>query len=242
MSNRNIYKGMFAIYNMKATEKQKDFMREYAKRPEVKAKRKIYMKEYGKKYRKEKAEFLQNKNKKYYIKNKKRIDERNKKWMMKNKKRWNEWRKVYYHLNRDKILQYSRDWYYAQDNSEYRKKKRKWENDKKKTDLNYATKKKLRIRVISAFHKYSQTGKIRKSKEYGINYGKIIKKLISELPKDFDTVKYDIDHIKPCCAFDLTDPEQVKECFAPENHQWLTAKKNRDKVISDMKQMVRRKK
>ena len=118
--------------------------------------------------------------------------------MKENKERWNEWRKVYYHLNKDKILQYSKDWYYSQDKDKYREKKRYWENNKLKNDLNYYTKKRLRIRVISAFHKYSETGKIRQSKDYGINYGKIIKKLISELPEDFDKVNYHIDHIKPC--------------------------------------------
>lgn len=241
MLNRKIYKGMFALHNMKATEKQKEQMKEYAKRPEVKAKRKIYNKKYGAKYRIENPEKIIKKGKNYYIKNKKKIDDRNKKWMIENKEKWDEWRKIYYHLNRDKILQYSKDWYYSQDKEKYNKKKRIYENDKLKSDLNYYAKKRLRVRIISAFHKYSETGKIRKSKDYGINYGKIIRKLISELPKDFETTDYHIDHIKPCCAFDLTDPEQVKKCFNAENHQWLTAKENKNKIASDMKQMIRRK-
>ena len=239
MLNRKIYKGISAIIYMKATEKEKQQMKEYAQRPEVKAKRKIYMQKYGRKYREDKREFLKNKNSKYYIKNKEIIDDRNKKWIQDNKEKWDKYRKVYYHLNRDKILQHSKDWYYALDKKEYYQKKQIWHNEKVKTDLNYATKKKLRSRVLSAFRKYSETGKIRQSKDYGINYGKIIKKLVSELPEDFDKVNYEIDHIKPCCAFDLTDPEQIKECFAPENHQWLTAKENGDKISSDMKQMVK---
>lgn len=238
MLNEKIYKGILSIHIMKATEKQKEQMKEYAKRPEVKAKRKIYMETYWKKYANENKEKIIKKGKKYYIKNKDKIDNRNKKWMVENKERWNKWRRVYYYLNRDKLLQYGRDWHYAKDNDEYRRKKRDWENNKIKTDLNYATKRKLRGRVLSAFRKYSETGKIRKSKDYGINYGKIIKKLISELPKDFDTINYEIDHIKPCCAFDLTDPVQVRECFDAENHQWLTAKENKKKITSDIKQMV----
>lgn len=38
-----------------------------------------------------------------------------------------------------------------------------------------------------------------------------------------------IDHIKPCASFDLTDPEQQKECFYFTNLQPLWAKENRMK-------------
>jgi hypothetical protein len=37
---------------------------------------------------------------------------------------------------------------------------------------------------------------------------------------------YHIDHIVPLAAFDLTDENQVRLAFAPENHQWLLAKEN----------------
>lgn len=35
-----------------------------------------------------------------------------------------------------------------------------------------------------------------------------------------------IDHIRPCCSFDLTDPEQQKQCFHYTNLQPLWAKDN----------------
>ena len=38
-----------------------------------------------------------------------------------------------------------------------------------------------------------------------------------------------IDHIKPCCAFDLSDPEQQKECFHYTNLQPLWAFDNMSK-------------
>lgn len=37
---------------------------------------------------------------------------------------------------------------------------------------------------------------------------------------------YHLDHIKPLAAFNLSDPEQVRAAFAPENHQWLLATDN----------------
>jgi hypothetical protein len=38
--------------------------------------------------------------------------------------------------------------------------------------------------------------------------------------------KWHIDHIKPCCSFDLTDLEQQKICFHYTNLQPLWAKDN----------------
>jgi len=35
-----------------------------------------------------------------------------------------------------------------------------------------------------------------------------------------------IDHIRPCASFDLTDPEQQKDCFDFTNLQPLEAKEN----------------
>lgn len=38
--------------------------------------------------------------------------------------------------------------------------------------------------------------------------------------------EWHIDHIKPLCLFDFSDPAQVYEAFKPSNHQWLTASEN----------------
>ena len=38
--------------------------------------------------------------------------------------------------------------------------------------------------------------------------------------------EWHIDHIKPCCGFDLTDFEQQKKCFHYTNLQPLWAKDN----------------
>ena len=58
--------------------------------------------------------------------------------------------------------------------------------------------------------------KSRTLKKYGIDARKIFER-IGPRPM----VEYELDHIIPITAFDLSDTEQVKLAFAPENFQWM---------------------
>jgi len=208
---------------------------------ERKRRRINYMKNYHLKRKETNRKARQEYDKMRYIRDKEKIDKRNNEWMKKNKHKFRKYLDKYY-SNPEKILrrkEISRKWYKNKNKIEYRKHKRKWENNKRDNDIQFRLKKNLRVRIIQAFNKFSSTGKIRVSKDYDINYDKIIKKLMNELPVNPDDKDYHIDHIIPCCSFDLTDPEQVKECFAPENHQWLLAKDNLSKVSEDLKQSLR---
>ena len=215
-------------------------MKEYQSKQDIKEKRRIYMKKYHKNrlLNPEKLKSEKERKKEYYIKNKEKLLIQNKKWMEKNKDKFKEYIKEYYKdpKNIQRRREISKKWLENVDKEKYLENKRLWENNKRNTDLNYRMKKNLRVRVIQAFEKYSKTGKIRKSKDYNIDYQKIIDKLMSEIPMDFDRKSYSIDHIKPCCAFDLTDIKQVEECFSPDNHQWLTIEDNLKKIKSDLKQ------
>lgn len=99
-------------------------------------------------------------------------------------------------------------------------------------DLYFRKKMNLRRRLLRALRDYTKTGKIMKSRQYGVDYNKIITHLMEIRPNgvsDQDLMNYKkwhIDHIRPLSSFDLNNPEEVKKAFAPENHQWLTAKEN----------------
>ena len=205
---------------MKATEKQKQAMKKYAQKPEVKIRRKKYMQEYNNKYERINSERISKRKKVYYKRNKEIIDERNKGWMRNNKDVWNKYRIGYYNKNKKKIIAYGSE----------------WERNMKKNDINFAIRKTLRSRLKQAFKNYSKFGKTNTSDEYGIDYNAIIEYL-KPFPKNRHL--YHIDHIIPCCSFDLTDIEQIRKCFAPENHQWLLIKDNLSKISSDKKQSLR---
>lgn len=98
--------------------------------------------------------------------------------------------------------------------------------ERMKVDERFYVSVKVRDLVRSAFKLYSSTGKIRKSKDYGIDYEAIIKHLG---PCPGNREDYHIDHFFPLSAFNFDDPIHIKAAFAPENHQWLTKKENLQK-------------
>jgi hypothetical protein len=93
-------------------------------------------------------------------------------------------------------------------------------------DLNYTIAYRLRRSLNHALEKYSRTGKIMNSREYGINWKEIINSL---RPFPQNTGNFEIDHIMPLHTFDLTNPGEVKDAFSPSNLQWLTREENRRK-------------
>lgn len=97
-------------------------------------------------------------------------------------------------------------------------------------DENYRIESNLRRRLCKAMAMFTTTGKTLRTKEYGIDYAAIIAYLG---PCPGPREAYAIDHIRPLCSFDLTDPEQVRQAFSPENHRWLTTEENQRKATRE---------
>lgn len=81
----------------------------------------------------------------------------------------------------------------------------------------------LRHRLREAFKRFSKNGKVGTSKDYGIDWNAILENLG---PCPGNLKDYHIDHIRPLSLFDFDNPEQVKQAFAPNNHQWLRKEEN----------------
>lgn len=98
-----------------------------------------------------------------------------------------------------------------------------YQREKRKNDEIHHIKNILRVRLASAFRKYSTTGKIKPADEYGIDYESIILHLG---PCPGDRSEYHIDHIFPISAFDFNNLAHIQAAFAPKNHRWLKNNEN----------------
>jgi hypothetical protein len=93
-------------------------------------------------------------------------------------------------------------------------------------DPEFYVKELIRSRTKMAFKRYVKNGKVKPSKEYGIDYQNIFNH-IGPCPGKRN--RYHIDHIFPLSAFDFSNPVHIIAAFAPENHQWISSKDNLQK-------------
>ncbi len=180
-------------------ENNKEKIREYSQRPKSKEKRKVYEKKRS--LNPKRIKYNKKYGREYYQKNKEKLDKQNKEWCLKNKEKVK------------KILK------------KYRKKRKiRYTKDKE-----FNIRSRLRNLFNGAIKDYINGGKVKSSKDYGIDYLAIIEHL-KPFPEDIS--KFHIDHSKPLCSFQFMNDdgsinlEEVKKAFAPENHHWLLIKKN----------------
>lgn len=176
-----------------------------------------------KQYRKNNKEKISNQKKDYYIKNKEIIDQKNKNYNLNNKEKILETRKKWALDNQERISQLNKKWF--QNNKEKIKNRLK---EKRKTDINYRVSKNLRCRIRNAIkigNKKNTTKEL-----LGCSIEELKKHLELQFREGMTWDNYGpywhIDHIKPCCAFDLSDVNQQLECFNYKNLQPLLKEEN----------------
>ena len=106
------------------------------------------------------------------------------------------------------------------------KKRREHEKQRRETDQHFYISSNLRSHFSITLKRFSKTGKVKSSCEYGIDFKAIIKHL-TPFPKDIKN--YHVDHIIPLSLFDFNNPKHINIAFTPGNHQWLTIKENLEK-------------
>jgi hypothetical protein len=224
-----------------------------------KDKRQKYLKE----WEEQNKELLSKKDREYYIKNKERIKQYSIDNKEKIKKRMNQWildnketlkikRKQYYTENREIIL--ARDKQYAELHKEQKKKyNRDYQKKNKdkirikanetrrlrlKTDINYKVAEYLRTRTRAALNKNYKSSHTLEM--LGCSIEELKNHLESQFTEGMSWDNYGlrgwhIDHIKPCCSFDLSKPEEQQKCFRYTNLQPLWWYDNLDKRLTDNK-------
>ena len=184
-------------------------------------------------YYRDNCEHTKKRIRKYKEDNKEQIKHKNKQY--RDSDRGQSLSKKYRQEHREELLEYHKE--YRKNNLEYfRCKAREYHSRRMKTDSNYRIELRIRNRIRQALKNNSKTSSsmnllgctIQEFKNHlqqtAINNGYV----------DFDietysSDNYHIDHIIPCASFDLSDPEQQKECFHYTNQQILTSTINLSK-------------
>lgn len=231
--------------------KQKRALHYSENKEKIKAEQKAYREKnresrnaYSRKYREKNKEQIREANllkyeertmyaKQWYQENRERVIERTKEYSRNNKDKKKKWYIANYTELAAKAKQeYKKniEWY-----KDYRKKNRaksaKRQLERYCTDIQYKLKKLLRARLYNALRR-KNAYKCKKTLDL---LGCDLPTLKAHIELQFvDGMSWDnynhetwhIDHIKPCNTFDLTDPEQQKQCFHYTNLRPLWAKDN----------------
>jgi hypothetical protein len=151
-------------------------------------------------------------------------------WAVENVEQYAEYRRPYHVQNRESLIAKAVKW--QQENRVRRNATlRTWTATQQANNLHWRIKKNLATRIWWALH-----AKVCGSKNVPKLLGCTVKELKAHLAAQFrpgmswgNYGEWHIDHLRPCASFDLTDPEQQRQCFNYTNLQPLWAKDNLSK-------------
>jgi hypothetical protein len=196
---------------MKTKKQIKEYQKRY--RELHRNKHKAYCKKYNQKH---KEEIKQYKQKWLQLeKNKLKHAESNNRYNMTHKKQKAIYDKIYRKKNREKILE----------------QKRIYRKNKFRTDLNFKLAHYIRMRIKKALQRNSKQSSSLLLINCSIDFLKLW--IQFQFTKGMNWHNYgkywEIDHIRPCASFNLTDYKQQRECFNYTNLQPLLKTENRKK-------------
>lgn len=152
----------------------------------------------NKKYRDENKESFNKMRKEYYQENKEHILEQKKKYADAHKEKKAEYDKMYRQEHKDKLREQKREW--------------------AKNSLEARIRRNLRRRVAHALKGESKSDHTMALIGCDIEFLKeYIANMFTEGMSWDNYGDWQLDHIRPCSSFDLSDPEQQKQCFNYQN-------------------------
>lgn len=168
-------------------------------------------------------------NRAYYAKNRAAIRARSAAWNLANPERVVVRRKKYYERTQKVRCARSAEWYWANRDWAHAR-GREYNRVRRKNDPAFRLRAYLRTRIWWAL----KVKKDRKSAGTMALVGCSLAELIKHLEEKFaDGMTWEnygpvwhVDHRRPCATFDLSDPEQQKQCFHYSNLQPLLAQDN----------------
>jgi len=171
-------------------------------------------------YRNINKEKNSNKQKEYYLLNKDKHKERCKEWMENNKQSFKNYIKQYYQSNREILLEKSKEY-----QTKNKDKHAEYIKNRYQTDINFRLRKKLTTTLWNNLKKQKTNKLLSIIPLLGCTVDECKQYLESQFKPEMNWNNHgeiwEIDHIKPCSSFDLTDIEQQKQCFHYTNLQPL---------------------
>ena len=178
----------------------------------------------------------------HFSQNKERYSATMKKWHERNPDYQEQYNTQYRQENRERLLTNDRERYWQerdrflsyQSSKEVKDRNNERAKERRRSDPQYKLVKSLRCRLNAALkaagaRKGSATKRLAGcGMEFLQNYLEAM--FLPGMTWDNHSLHgWHIDHIRPCASFDLTDPEQQKQCFHYTNLQPLWAKDNMEK-------------
>lgn len=129
-----------------------------------------------------------------------------------------------------KVCNSNKDKQYRKNNKE---KLNQYRKNKKSSDPQFKLKHILRLRLLDALKRNNTTKRHSALKLLGCSIEQAKQHIENQFRPEMNWKNHgshwEIDHIKPCVSFDLSDIEQQQECFNYTNLQPLTISENRSK-------------
>lgn len=185
----------------------------------------------AKKYYEKNKEQLLAKGRDRYEENKERYKQTKKEWRKNNIERILLKNKEYYKKNKEAISERQAG-YYLNNRDKIIPKLRKYESDRRKVDVGFRISKNLRSRLRLSVKNNAKSDSTKALLGCDIEYLKSHLEMQFKEGMTWDNYGiggWEIDHIKPCAMFDLSDEIQQRECFHYANLQPLWANENRKK-------------